>query len=200
MHSVKSKKRIKVMSCNVVRLVPYDKMMAHVRSLEIGKVCCVKEDFCYGLDDCQKVEGCYRHLTEYLPLLANFYLKLAEVSGENLLWFDDDINNFHVVLGGDGAPFGKDSTACTWLISFINRGKSILSNTENFMIFGANCEENSVVIVRYVKFLLHEITEIEKKVFNIHGTNVRFTFSEFPNDLKMMAFLAGELSVSAKYF
>ena len=60
------------------------------------------------------------------------------------------------------------------------------------MIFGANCEENSVVIVRYVKFLLHEITEIEKKVFNIHGKNVRFTFSEFPNDLKMMAFLAGE--------
>ena len=77
-----------------------------------------------------------------------------------------DINNFHVVLGGDGAPFGKDSTACTWLISFINRGKSILSNTENFMIFGANCEENSVVIVRYVKITLHEITEIEKKVFN----------------------------------
>ncbi|CAB4033702.1 Hypothetical predicted protein [Paramuricea clavata] len=143
-------------------MVPYDKMMAHVRSLEIGKVCCVKEDFCYGLDDCQKVEGCYRHLTEYLPLLANFYLTLAEVSGENLLWFDDDINNFHVVL--------------------------------------ANCEENSIVIVRYVKFILHEITEIEKKVFNIHGTNVRFTFSEFPNDLKMMAFLAGELSVGAKYF
>ena len=25
-------------------------------------------------------------------------------------------------------------------------------------------------------------------------------FSEFPNDLKMMAFLAGELSVSTKYF
>ena len=50
-------------------------------------------------------------------------------------------------------------------------------------------------LLLYVKFLLHEITEIEKKVFNIHGTNVRFTFSEFPNDLKMMAFLAGELSV-----
>ena len=91
MPSIKSRKRIKVMSSNVVRLVPYDKMMAHVRSLEIGKVCCVKEDVCYGLDDCQKVEGCYRHLTEYLPLLANFYLKLAEVSGENLLWFDCDI-------------------------------------------------------------------------------------------------------------
>jgi hypothetical protein len=40
MHSVKSRKRIKVTSCNIVRLVPYDKMMAHVRSLEIGSVLC----------------------------------------------------------------------------------------------------------------------------------------------------------------
>ena len=68
------------------------------------------------------------------------------------------------------------------------------------MIFGANCEENSIVIVCYVKFVLKEITEIEKRELQIDGKNVKFTFSEFPNDLKMMAFLAGELSVSAKYF
>lgn len=193
------KGRIK-MSCNVARLVSYDKMMAHVRSLEIGKVCCVKKDFCYGLDDCEKVEGCYWHLVEFLPLLAHFYFKLVEVSGEDLLWFGNEVNRFHVVLGGDGAPFGKDNTACSWLISFLNRGKNILSSSENFMIFGANCEENSVVIQRYVKFLLHEITEIEKRVFNINGANVTFRFSEFPNDLKMIAFLAGELPVSATYF
>ena len=68
------------------------------------------------------------------------------------------------------------------------------------MIFGASCEENSFVVYRYVKFLLQEIIEIEKKVFDIDGKIVTFTFSEFPNDLKMMAFLAGELPVSAKYF
>ena len=51
-----------------------------------------------------------------------------------------------------------------------------------------------------MKFLLQEIIEIEKKVFDIDGKIVTFTFSEFPNDLKMMAFLAGELPVSAKYF
>ncbi len=92
----------------------------------------------------------------------------------------------NVVLGVDGAPFGKDSTACSCLVSFLNRGKNILSNTENFMIFGANCKENSIVIIHYVKFLLKEIIII--------------LFSEFPNDLNMMAFLAGELSVSTKYF
>jgi hypothetical protein len=47
---------------------------------------------------------------------------------------------------------------------------------------------------------LKEITEIEKREFQIDGKNVKFTFSEFPNDLKMMAFLAGELPISAKYF
>ena len=91
MHRVNGNKRIKVMSCNVVRLVPYDKMMAYVRSLEIGTLHCVKEDFCYELDDCEKIEGCYRHLYEFLPLLAKFYFKLAEISEENLLWFNNEI-------------------------------------------------------------------------------------------------------------
>ena len=77
------------MSSNVVRLVPYDKMMAYVRSLEISTLHCVKKDFCFELDDCIKVEGCYRHLAEFLPLLAKFYFKLAEVSEENLLWFNN---------------------------------------------------------------------------------------------------------------
>lgn len=44
------------------------------------------------------------------------------------------------------------------------------------------------------------MSEIEKKTFKVNGTEVRFFFSEFPNDLKMLAFLAGELSVSATYF
>ena len=54
--------------------------------------------------------------------MASFYLR---VSQENLLWFDNKINTFHVVVGGDGAPFGKDETACSWLVSFLNRGKHI---------------------------------------------------------------------------
>ena len=44
------------------------------------------------------------------------------------------------------------------------------------------------------------MSEIEKKTFEVNGAEVRFIFSEFPNDLKMLAFLAGELSVSATYF
>lgn len=44
------------------------------------------------------------------------------------------------------------------------------------------------------------MSEIENKTFQVNGTKVKFTFSEFLNDLKMVAFLAGELSVSATYF
>ena len=41
------------------------------------------------------------------------------------MWFSSQVNTFHVVLGGDGAPFGKDETACSFLASFLNRGKHI---------------------------------------------------------------------------
>jgi len=47
---------------------------------------------------------------------------------------------------------------------------------------------------------LSEISAIEQKSFKINDTAIKFKFSEFPNDLKMLAFLAGELSVSATYF
>ena len=73
-------------------------------------------------------------------------------------------------------------------MSFLNRGENILSNSENVLIFGANCPENLPVVQRYVKFLFREMSEIEKKTFKVNGTEVRFIFSEFPNDLKMLAF------------
>ena len=190
-------KRQTIMSCKVAKLLSYEKLMAFVKSIDKGWVGNVKEDFCYDLNEDEKVNGCYRSLTQYLPFLASFYLKVAQ---ENLVWFNNEINTFHVALGGDGAPFGKDDTACSWLVSFLNRGKHILSNSENFLIFGANCSESSPVVQRYVKFLFREMSEIEKKTFEVNGTEVRFIFSEFPNDLKMLAFLAGELSVSATYF
>lgn len=183
-------KKQNTMSCKVARLLSYAKLM------DKGLVGNVKEDFCYDLNEDEKVNGCYRSLTQFLPFMASFYLKVAQ---ENLLWFNE-INTFHVALGGDGAPFGKDDTACSWLVSFLNRGKHILSNSENVLILGANCPESSPVVQRYVKFLFCKMSEIEKKTFEVNGTEVRFIFSEFPNDLNMLTFLAGELSVSGTYF
>jgi len=194
---------IKIGSCKIPKLLPYNKMMDQVKSIDIGKIGDVREDFGESLEEWDRVEGCYRHLIEFLPLLASFYLKLEEDNKDNsneLLWFTEDKDIFEVALGGDGAPFGKQDTACSWLCSFLNRGKHILSSNENFLIFGANCDENSVVVQKYVKFLYNEISHIEKETFEVNGRQMKFRFSEFPNDLKMLAFLAGELPVSARFF
>jgi len=163
--------RIKIMSCKVAKLLPY-KLMEHVKSIDIGKIGNVREDFCYDMDECDKVKGCYRYLNEFLPLLAYFYLKLAGQTHEDLLWFNNEDKVCEVIIGGDGAPFGKHDTACSFLCSFLNRGKYVLSRNENFLIFGSNCAENSVVVQRYVKFLYKEMSEIEKKSFSVDGISI----------------------------
>ena len=193
--------RIKVMGCKPFAfcLLPYNKLIDQVNSIDIGKTVDVKEQFCKDLVDCEKVSGCFWPLLQFLPLLGSFYLELEKETGKELLWFGE-VNTFQVVLGGDGAPFGKEDTACAWLVSFLNRGKHVLISNENFMIFGANCSEDSVVVRRYVSYLLKEISVMEKQSYSIGNREIRFKFSEFPNDLKMLAVLAGELPVSAKFF
>ena len=191
--------RIEVMGCKVPRLLPYNKLIDQVNSIDIGKTVDVRAEFCKDLEDSEKVSGCFRPLLQFLPLLASFYLELEKETGEELLWFGEE-NTFQVVLGGDGAPFGKEDTACSWLVSFLNRGKHVLSSNENFMIFEANCSEDSVVVRRYVSYLFKEISVMEKQSYSIRDREIRFKFSEFPNDLKMLAFLAGELTLSARFF
>jgi len=43
-----------------------------------------------------------------------------------------------------------------------------------------------------------EMEQIEKSTFNINVTIIKFKFSEFPSNMKMLAFLAGELPNNAK--
>lgn len=190
--------RITIADCPVPRLVSYNKLMPFIKSIPIGTLYSV-EELCHGMDD--KVSGCYRSLCETLIYLAKFYFN--KTSGYDLTWFDDT-NTFNVALGGDGAPFGKDDTACAWLASFLNIGRGVLSSNENFLIFGANCSENALPVLRYISFLLSEIKTLQKETYTIfNGTRnvtVKFKISELPNDMKMLAFLAGELTNSAKYF
>ena len=59
-----------------------------------------------------KVSGCYRDLEELLVRLAEF----LSTGLYQILTFAET-NTFHIALGGDGAPFGKDDSACAWLVS-----------------------------------------------------------------------------------
>ena len=66
------------------------------------------------------------------------------------------------------------------------------------MIFGANCAESCITVEKYVSKLVNDISYLERNVFEVK--TVKFEFAEIPNDMKMLCFLAGELSNSSKYF
>jgi hypothetical protein len=179
--------------------------MPFIKSIPQGNIYSVYETLCYDLDDDDKVQGCYRNLEELLISLASFYL--SGFSGQTLTWFGDE-NTFFISLGGDGAPFGKNDTSCAWLVGILNTGRGILSSNENYLLFGANCPENCVPVQRYIKLLLADIKRIEKGTFTCtySGTDgpvtvdVKFRVGELPNDMKMICFLSGEFSNSAKFF
>ena len=191
--------RIKVANCPAPRLVPYHRLMAYIKSLDIGKLYDVGERFCAGLEDSENVRGCYRDIEDLLVKLADFYLNYSQFQVKL-----NESNIFYVALGGDGAPFGKDDTACSWLVSFLNIGQGILSSNENFLLFGANCSENCLPVRRFLNQLMLDINKIQTTSYSIackgEAIDVRFVFAELPNDMKMLSFLAGELSNSATFF
>ena len=100
----------------------------------------------------------------------------------------------------NGCPFGKNETACSFLITFLNTGKRVASSSDNFLIFGPNCEESSLVVKKYVQAACKQIVDLEGKVFKINDLHVTFRFKELPNDMKMLAMLGGDLSNAATYF
>ena len=194
-------KRITVDNCPIPRLVPYNKMMPYIKGIDIGKLHSVGECLCQGLSEQDKVNGVFRSPKELLLKLAVFYLTQSVYK---LIWFNGQTNTFFVSLGGDGAPFGKYDVASSCLVSFLNIGRGVLSSNENYLLFGANCTENSIPVQRFIKLLAADIKDIESTPHTINVNNspvtVKFSFSELPNDMKMLCFLAGELSNSAKYF
>ena len=141
-----------------------------------------------------KVNGCYRNLEELLLKLAEFYLCNDFY---RILNFGAQPNTFHV------APFGKDE-CCAWLVSILNIGKGVLSSDENFLLFGANCNETCVPVRRFIKLLIADITQIESTTYTIqcreYSVNIKFQIPNLANDMKMLAFLGGEQRNSAKYY
>ena len=54
--------RIKVMGCKVPCLLPYNKLIDQVNSIDTGKIVDIRDEFCKDLEDCEKVSGCFRPL------------------------------------------------------------------------------------------------------------------------------------------
>jgi hypothetical protein len=118
----------------------------------------------------KKVNGCYREFVELVIKLAEFNLNSDEY---DMLTFDET-NKFHVALGGDGAPFGKvgvpfgkDDTAYSWLVSILNIGKGILSSNEKYLLFGANCSENSLAVRHFISKFIPDIQHVSKITYSV---------------------------------
>ena len=184
--------------CTIPKLLTYNNLVEEIQKIDIGVVQSVTEVFPTCLDD-ENTSGCFRDLRAYLPRLATFYLNM-QTRRDALKWFGETEGTFLVAFGGDGCPFGKNETACSFLVSFLNAGKRVASTSDNFLVFGANCEETSRLVSRYVQSVYKQIHDLVGKVFEINGIHVTFKFKELPNDMKMLAMLGGELSNAATYF
>ena len=81
--------RIKVMSCSLPRLVPYNKRVKFLNEADIGAVYSVIESLSSDLEPEEQVDGCYRNLTESLLRLASDYL--TTMKAEDIEWFGEPL-------------------------------------------------------------------------------------------------------------
>ena len=92
-------------------------------------------------------------------------------------------------------------------------GIRLLSSSETYVVFGADTEEDTLVVERFVKEATKAIEYLESKVFicevekvvekvvekevvrvvEKEKKKVEFKLGELPNDMKMLNILAGEL-------
>ena len=148
----------------------------------------------------------FRPPAEYILHLASFYMKVNVFREDKLKTFpaipkkDPDSFLFALAIGGDGAP----AVGMTILVSFLNVGERLPSSKEQFLLFGGNVEENSDTVEKFLSLLVKDLKYLESKVFEVENATkkvkVEFKITELQNDMKMLSFLAGELSNSAAYF
>ena len=117
-------------------------------------------------------EGKFRKLSEYLPRLAEFYLRVNDDRLDKLKEYSVfpkiDPSAFQLLLlfGGDGAPC-KEGTATAFLCSFLNVGERLASSSENFLVFGTNVKENGEVVKNYLQMVSEELSETESRIFSV---------------------------------
>ncbi|XP_064637469.1 uncharacterized protein LOC135493817 [Lineus longissimus] len=148
------------------------------------------------------VSGCYRNLEDTLLKIASVYLEIDEklqVNGQSLNWLKKERGHFSISVGADGAPASKLKTHTSVLLSFLNLPEKVNSCMYQFLLFGADVPEDHASILNYVAEIASNMESIEKKVFMIGSTVVRFTLELVPGDCKWIATACGELSNAAAY-
>ena len=92
-----------------------------------------------------------------------------------LKWFEETEGRFLVAFGGDGCPFGKNESACSFLISFLNVGKRVASSSDNILVFAGNVEETSLIVKKYINFVCKQIKDLKDvKRLKFSGMNLLY--------------------------
>jgi len=179
--------------------IPYQELADLINEIDVGTVLDVNT---LAENSNENYEGCYRETVEYILRLAEFYITVNKHRSDKLLTLQEQPRKcsnsllFMLCIGGDGAP----ASGTAFLVSFINIGKRIASSSENYLLFGANVGEACPIVESYVSKLVNDISHLENNVFDVAGFKVEFSFGELPNDMKMLAYLSGELSNASTYF
>ena len=142
--------------------------------------------------DYKNTSGVYREPIEFILRLAEFYLFVNEERLDKLKSFEHfsckEASSFlfAIAVGDDGAP----GIGMSVLISFINVGERIASKAEQFLLFGADVDENSYIVTIFFEKLIYDLNILENSVFDVmvKGTKrkVEFKVTELPNNMKML--------------
>ena len=133
----------------LLAMLSYHALSKEIKKIPVGTVLQIGDHFGQYIEDDENVSGCFRDLREYLPRLASFYFRVQSRK-DALKWFGKTEGTFLVAFGGDGCPFGKNETACSFLVSFLNAGRRVASSSDNCLVFGGNVDESSLVVKKYV--------------------------------------------------
>ena len=191
---------------NSPNYVPYSNLAKYMNQVDIDIVRNICPDLTENVEHDEIKEGMYRPLDTYMLRIAQFYLTVNQERFDKLKVFntfkqkDETSLLFCFAFGGDGAPL----VGTVFSVSILNVGKRIASSKENFMIFGADVDETSKIVKNFVLKSISDINFLESQVFEVtineKSFKIEFKLTEMPNDMKMLAFLAGELSNAASFF
>ena len=202
----KANKTVQFQNVKLPNYISYTDLAREINSIDIGTIFDLKPSLTEGIEDKDIADGSYRLCYEFVLRLAKFYISVNSNRTDKLKSFqnftkkDQESLLFILALGGDGAPI----SGTTFLVSFLNVGERIASSSENFLLFGANVDEGSLIVRRFIMKLVNDLKYLESQVFKINVLQncykVEFRVGEIPNDMKMVACLAGELSNASYYF
>ena len=200
----KANRQAKYENVQIANYIPYCELAAEIRNVPIGEYHDISDLIKSSTEE--NVSGVYRKPADFILRLAKFYCHVNTNREDKLKKFDffpcQDESSFlfALALGGDGAP----GTGMAILISFLNVGERLASSSEQYLLFGGNVDESSTYVSAFFKLLVKDISYLETKVFEIEvnggSQKIEFKVCEWPNDMKMLCFLGGELSNNATYF